>query len=79
MTTISAARYRQAGMAYKIKYKALKELEKGTTHKKVPKEHSVNMEKTRRRFSKRIKVGFGSKELNQYIRGPEQSRKEMVT
>ena len=35
MATISAARNRRAEKTYKIKYKALKELEKGTPHKEV--------------------------------------------
>ena len=71
MATISAARNRRAEKTYKIKYKALKELEKGTPQKEVaalfvvPRNTLLTWKKTRRRFSKRIKVGSGPKELNQ--------------
>ena len=64
-------KYKECKIKYKIKCKAVKELEKGTPHKDVAALFGVlkntlsTWRKTRRRFSKCIKVGLGPKELNQ--------------
>ena len=71
MATISAVRHQRPGKMHKINYNALKELEKGTSHKEVAARFGVSKSTlstwkiTRRKFFKRIKVGLWPKELNQ--------------